>query len=800
MGNFYQSVPTANTNKQNMAAEASSPTTSSTGSGSQTPLPMPPSLAIEDISDDFPNCKHSFTAVIHNAFHNPIRDNTKAGRKRTRLSMHHFIDPVHNSHNYKPITAYLCDQWADLLQLFWPLNAEGHIIGKENDLRKIQISITFYGVRTTQIPDEDMDPNRNGNNANIAFLVDRDTPQSDDVWIEFKTCCNRICGRNGLRFTKQRMIAHVTGTDKIKIAGNCNSEFLSPSYPYMPLQEVRPFPIGMSERTAKGCVYGYVSQSEPPKHTRPGAPDAYSMKICMKDATVDPREEVSEGFHVMIFGNRIEKFPGVQVGDIIRFHRLHMNYRPPKESFPGYFQGVFSLSKCPKKLGNSFIVIDGNRTLPINKESVKQTSHENCTFDEASDGHIIKYLREYVHFLRTNQNAQNTGEHTPTLIDGVTDADPLANHEVVYLNEIEDRHERVNAVVMIVGKVDIDNSNDNDEEDINMSDESDDTLEFYWRIWDGSYCKDNRDILSFSLQNDDEKNGKDDTDRKMDVDADGNGDDDGKQDVDQSTMDQDQDQDDNQLSTKWEVDCLYHDERVIGSRVRVLVAPEYETAVLCETDIAVGSWVRLSGILVDHQKKQLVYDDLSQIQTIDAMNVRSNKFIEQRMKLVYHQIHTQTNVVTTISSIVPHHQYQSFTPIRSVINCKVVDCRYLIKGKCTKYYPLDLKQFSRKCKDGSGFWMFFVLFIKDASDGEIPVIFTGTEAEHFLGMGMIGDLSGSDSESESESKCEQLVEIQKCIEMIMNEKSILDVCIRSYQPKGRPLIAYKAMDTKLVER
>ena len=94
--------------------------------------------------------------------------------------------------------------------------------------------------------------------------------------------------------------------------------------------------------------------------------------------------------------------------------------------------------------------------------------------------------------------------------------------------------------------------------------------------------------------------------------------------------------------------------------------------------------------------------------------------------------------------------------------------------------------------------MFFVLFIKDASDGEIPVIFTGTEAEHFLGMGTIGDLSGSNSESES--KCEQLVEIEKCIEMIMNEKSILDVCIRSYQPKGRPLIAYKAMDTKLVER
>ena len=717
-------------------------------------LTPPLSMTHDELDLDFPTTKRSFTGLIKQCFDNHLKDDDNNIRKRYRLTLQSYVSKC----NIKKSTAYLLDEWAEVMEYFWNTS------NKERD--NTQISITFYGIRIEKIPESDIDPTQD---KNIAFILDKDTPNDENVWIEFKSCCNRITGRNGIRLTKQDVINHLS-TDhefKLNIRNNGNANFLSPNYPYRPLSEFI--------QTKQGYIYGFVTNELSIKPCK--GKHNFSKQIRIRDATL-PWD--SDDFQIMFFGDDVDQFPNVREGDLMRLHRINIQYRTEVSNF----QGTFDLNKTFM----TFIVIDGNLTIPNNNECVRHSSSQNYSFDELVDGYFVKYLKNACRIRQektnpdllklTQQQQDNIGEINIPNVMGIN------RNVFIYLNEIQSTHDRINLVVMIMARLDIDddendNNMDNDDEMDNDDDDAMDNMEFYWVIWDGSDCERNKDLIQLcdpeELKNN-EENDKDD-----------------------DAMDIDENDDDN----KWNAETTYDkNQKIIGSKVKVLVSPEYETAVQCYNDIEVGTWVELSNIKVDHTKKQLIYDKNSKIYS--KINWRNNTFVQQRHDMLYSKIDSNTNVITHISSINPQHQYQSWTPIKSIIKMKTKHCKHKIRGKCIGYYPSNIQKFTTKIEDnGAGssnemdidpYYLRFVLWIQDASDAKISVIFEGKEAERFLGIEDPEDLTTSNNGDN-----EQLQEIGHCMEMIMNDSNLIDVCIRSYVPKHRNLILYKAFDTVLIQ-
>ena len=292
---------------------------------------------------------------------------------------------------------------------------------------------------------------------------------------------------------------------------------------------------------------------------------------------------------------------------------------------------------------------------------------------------------------------------------------------------------------MIVGRLDIDDNDDGNNEDEGDLDLGADTMQFYWVIWDGSNCETKQDLMKIYYGKENINDHKEDDQDPMDVDNDN----------------------DNEEDNKWEVGGLYQNANIIGSAVKILVSPEYETAIQCYNDIAVGSWVELSNICVDHDKKELIYDSKSKIYS--KIQINANKFIQQRLELIYFNIQQHTNIITHISSIIPHHQYQSWSTINSILKIKETHCKYKIRGKCIAYYPANIEEFS--VKHGDEYRLQFGLSIQDSTGSIINVIFDGDAAEQFFGVSDVEDLS--------KPNCEQLQDIGKGMEFIMNEASII---------------------------
>ena len=713
-------------------ATVSSENVSNVSTPTSTYLSPPDSMRYEEVDLNFANTNRQFTGLIKQCFENDIKDgNNDIIRKRYRLQIFCYITVS----TTKRMTAYLLDEWAEIMEYFWKNN--------DKTREQTQISITFYGIRVEKIPEADCDPVQE---KNIAFILDENTPNNENVWIEFKTCCNRITGRNGIRLTKQDVKNHLNGSNKLNILNNGNINFLTPSKPYLPLSELKII--------KRGCVYGYITNVKELGTCR--GIHNLSKQIRIRDATL-PWD--SDDFQVMFFGNHQDQFPNVREGDLMRIHRLEINYRLEVQNF----QGVVKLDKK----WVSFIVIDGNLTMPHNKECVRHSNSENYSFDQLVDGYFVKYLKDA---CRIRQERTNPDLINNINIDVINIPNVLGVNQnmFIYLNEIQQTHDRINLVVMIRARIAAQQQqqqdDDDDDGDLNL-DESD-NFQFYWVIWDGSNCQNNKDLLQFY----------DEEDLKINGDNDDN----------KNGMDVDIEEDENEYDDKWITSSTHN----IGSLVKILVSSEYMTAVQCYNDINVGSWVELSNIKVDHQGKQLIYDKHSKIYS--KINWKYNKFIQQRHEMLYFNIIKNTNIITHISSIIPHHQYQSWTTISTILKIKQNYCKYKIRGRCIAYHPINIQTFTKKKENSNNeYKLQFVLWIKDASDSKISVIFDGKEAERFFGIENAEDLTKENSE--------QLQEIGHCMENVMNKSSLMDLCIRSFKPKGRNLILYKMFDTVLIK-
>ena len=324
-------------------------------------LTPPLSMTHDELDLDFATTKRSFTGLVKQCFDNHLKDDHNNIRKRYRLTMQSYV----NVSQVKKTSAYLLDEWAEIMEYFWNTNAT-----KRSD---IQLSITFYGIRIERIPENECDPTQN---KNIAFILDRDTPNDENVWIEFKSCCNRITGRNGIRLTKQTVLNHLNNSNEfnLNIRNNGNTNYLSPQYPYIPLSELVPL-------SHKGYIYGFITNALAIKPSKGW--HNFSKQIRIRDATL-PWD--SDDFQIMFFGDEIDQFPDVQEGDLMRIHRMTINYRVEVTNF----QGLCDLNK--KFM--TFLVIDGNLTIPNNKECVRHASSQNYTFDALVDGYFVKYLKQ----------------------------------------------------------------------------------------------------------------------------------------------------------------------------------------------------------------------------------------------------------------------------------------------------------------------------------------------------------------------------------------------------------------------
>ena len=82
-------------------------------------------------------------------------------------------------------------------------------------------------------------------------------------------------------------------------------------------------------------------------------------------------------------------------------------------------------------------------------------------------------------------------------------------------------------------------------------------------------CEKNKDLIQ--LCDDDELKNDKDKDKEDDV------------------MDVDEDEDEDEDDNNWNAEISYDgNKKIVGSKVKVLVCPEYETAVQCYNDIEVG--------------------------------------------------------------------------------------------------------------------------------------------------------------------------------------------------------------------
>eukprot|EP00483_Globobulimina_turgida_P010517 UN10538 len=132
-------------------------------------------------------------------------------------------------------------------------------------------------------------------------------------------------------------------------------------------------------------LYGYVSFTAGVKQcTRSSARHNWYKQIRIRDCTL---AWDADDLQIMVFGNDFNAFPNVKNGDLLRLHRIKLMYREHYNSF----QAVLTLDQT--KPPSTFIVIDGNLTIPNNKEAVKQSSSNNFNFDELVDGYMVRYLK-----------------------------------------------------------------------------------------------------------------------------------------------------------------------------------------------------------------------------------------------------------------------------------------------------------------------------------------------------------------------------------------------------------------------
>eukprot|EP00484_Ammonia_sp_Unknown_P022891 CAMPEP_0197033142 /NCGR_PEP_ID=MMETSP1384-20130603/11632_1 /TAXON_ID=29189 /ORGANISM="Ammonia sp." /LENGTH=506 /DNA_ID=CAMNT_0042462911 /DNA_START=15 /DNA_END=1532 /DNA_ORIENTATION=+ len=493
----------------------------------------------------------------------------------------------------------------------------------------------------------------------------------------------------------------------------------------------------------------------------------FFKQVRMRDASL---AWDADDLQVMFFGNDISKFPQCNESDLIRIHRLELNFRAEPVNA---FQGVVKLDKkfiC-------FVVFDGNLTMPNNRECVRHSVSEQYSFDDVVDAYFIKYLKAACRQRqeRINPDLVRMAESD---IKAVPNVLGVNQNVAVYLNEIQADYDRVNLVVMLIGRLDDEEehakqANDADADDVDDDDLDVDSmrLQFYWIVWDGSYCGEQADLFELHemhrirhVVDDEMKQTVNDNDEEE-----------------EELMEVDEAEDAGMNESEWDTEMMYNDAKIIGSAVKMLVCPEYELAVQCYNDIAIGDWVQLINVKVDRQRKQLVYDEHSKIYS--KIQVSSNKFVQQRLHFVHYRIQQNTDVITHISSMVPHHQYQAFTPIAIIAKSNEVECKYRVRGKCVGYHPYNIQKFSRQIPRESGkehvheceYEIVFVLVIRDSSDAAMNVIFEGDEAKRFFGIERAEDLSKAESE--------QLQEIGHCMQVVMNEKSMMEVCVRSFQPK-----------------
>eukprot|EP01083_Nonionella_stella_P018984 52808_1 len=685
----------------------------------------PPTLSYDEVGLNFADSGRSFTTLVNQYFDNPIHANGNPIRKRCRLSLTHRV----GTNDIRKMTAYLWDEWRDIMDYVWNITPQ-------KDRKLVQLSITFFGNCVEQIDPDDINPSQQ---KNVAFVLNRDT--HPNAYIEFKTCCNRICGRRGIRLTYNDVINHCNGTNPIDIANNANTLFLKPSYAYIPLSELLP-----TERSNQpnGFLYGYVTMSGGLK-TCTGRHGFYKQ-IRIRDSSLSWD---ADDLQIMIFGNDPNAFPNCRESDLIRFHRVEINYRPEHNTF----QSLVKLDK----VWVAYLVFDGNLTIPNNKEAIKQIRGQKYTFDELVDGYFIKYLKEACRLRQEQTNPDLVRLANQNQVNKVELPNVLTVNRNPHrlLNEIKAEDVRLNVTVMITARLDIiEEAKKND-----TAMDVDDQFSFYWVISDGSVCSDNSNVIHAYTKEEHQNI------VSMVNDA-------------QDSMDTD----DDSHSKIWKCDNNYGDnERIMGSFVKVLVKPEYETAIQCFQEIQVGQWVMLINILFDKDRKELIYDMHSQIDG----NATISEDVGRRLELLYYNIIEQTQVVSACQ--VPQHEFQSYSSIRSVLDCDAPHCKYKILGKCLGHCPGRIVEFT---KSGNG--LQFVLYIEDASGGVIPVILEKKQALCFFGLDEIGDLRHSNNQ-------QQLTRIEECMKRVMEDTSLLDLCIRSYVPKNKDFVLYKAIDTVLIK-
>lgn len=292
----------------------------------------------------------------------------------------------------------------------------------------------------------------------------------------------------------------------------------------------------------------------------------------------------------------------------------------------------------------------------------------------------------------------------------------------------------------------------------------------------------------------------------------------------------------------------FTNESIIGSSVylKCVITDEYKF-MQCRMEIKIGGWINFSHILLNRIQNnnygishELVFDNESQIETIDTVDIFKHQFIQQRLQNVFHHICRKSQLMTKCggySKSAVQYKLQSLTPIKSIIE-KLIDtnvnplivnarvkhlnkilnekkmskkrkivfplnrniikrcnnCLYKIRGKCVGYQPRNIHLFTREIKKKDNqFEFLFQLQIQDASDACIHVIFENIHAKVFFG---IDDEINCDLDLFS--NYDLYAYVKQCMDILCSDCCIIELLIRSYKVNGYDIICYKCFDTQFI--
>eukprot|EP01083_Nonionella_stella_P039448 107286_1 len=549
-----------------------------------------------------------------------------------------------------------------------------------------------------------------------------DSDPHDNIY-EFRSNVQRICGQNGISLS----------ANKIRDS-NCfsmsNIEIPEVTKPFIPLAEVQP-------TRGQGYVVGIVTKSSDVRHCR--GFHSYSKQIRIRDASLS---DDSYDFEVMLFDHSNSFFPDCAVNDIIKFERITIKWRT---AYTPFYQGTAAL--CD---GDAiFAVID-----PISGH-LKHSNHMNYKLDNMDQYWLhltartpVQSSNQIVRSSNDNDNVNSTSS-TTTCNEIDDNIGPISQK---MLCDIRAEDERFNILVMITDRFFPCAAEDVDPNDKNY--------DFYWVIWDGSDCTNNKHLFE-TYEGTDEENAC-----RMEV-------------------------DEGKASTTV---LSYKEAKHIGSKVRLFVNLTEDDewhVVSCINLIDLGQWAYFQNIRLDNDSSQLIYDVDSTIYGAECLRGRHHAVRDMKQDLLVWNLYQKARVVTDVSSINPHHYYQSLSMIRSVNDINRSHCKYRIMGKVVEYFPKDMDQFIQWNDEADRFKrIVFALRLRDASGDVIPVFFADDEALIFLGIS---------DKCMSLSREAVLEEVRFCMKIIMNDSSMIDVCIRSYKSVHRNVICYKAFDTVLIK-